>query len=86
ALLVAHLEQPNFAPRALIGAFSGATGRIGLVLTGPSQACVKRNTLLQSNLCTSGESFFHVCCYSILSTRSNVKPAIAPSVSNHWSI
>ncbi|MBV2120436.1 MAG: hypothetical protein KUF74_03175, partial [Candidatus Thiodiazotropha sp. (ex Ctena orbiculata)] len=36
ALLVAHLEQPNFAPRALIGAFSGATGRIGFVLTGPS--------------------------------------------------
>ncbi|MCG8070691.1 MAG: hypothetical protein N0C86_01770, partial [Candidatus Thiodiazotropha taylori] len=35
ALLVAHLEQPKFAPRALIGAFSGATGRIGLVLTGP---------------------------------------------------
>ncbi|MCG8037221.1 MAG: hypothetical protein JAZ19_09295, partial [Candidatus Thiodiazotropha taylori] len=31
------LEQPNFAPRALIGAFSGATGRIGLVLTGPNK-------------------------------------------------
>ncbi|MCG8486970.1 MAG: hypothetical protein MI756_05815, partial [Chromatiales bacterium] len=35
-LLVAHLEQPNYTPRALIGAFSGTTGRIGLVLTGPS--------------------------------------------------
>ncbi|MCG8013895.1 MAG: hypothetical protein JAY64_19660, partial [Candidatus Thiodiazotropha weberae] len=36
ALLVAHLEQPNHASRALIGAFSSATGRIGLVLTGPN--------------------------------------------------
>ncbi|MCU7838817.1 MAG: hypothetical protein KZQ94_05510 [Candidatus Thiodiazotropha sp. (ex Troendleina suluensis)] len=25
ALLVAHLEQPNFSPRALMGAFSGTT-------------------------------------------------------------
>ncbi|MEW8220489.1 MAG: hypothetical protein AB2770_19190, partial [Candidatus Thiodiazotropha taylori] len=40
ALLVAHLEQPNFAPRALIGAFSGATGRIGFVLTGPNNVMV----------------------------------------------
>ncbi|MES9896567.1 MAG: hypothetical protein ABW141_16890, partial [Candidatus Thiodiazotropha endolucinida] len=46
ALLVAHLESPNLSPRApkevplgcaLIGAFSGTTGRIGLVLTGPSE-------------------------------------------------
>ncbi|MCG7875431.1 MAG: hypothetical protein N0C90_03795, partial [Candidatus Thiodiazotropha endolucinida] len=36
ALLVAHLESPNLSPRALIGAFSGTTGRIGLVLTGPN--------------------------------------------------
>ncbi|MCG7909012.1 MAG: hypothetical protein JAY82_04465, partial [Candidatus Thiodiazotropha taylori] len=36
ALLVVHLESPNLTPRALIGAFSGATGPIGLVLTGPS--------------------------------------------------
>ncbi|MCU7811141.1 MAG: hypothetical protein KZQ77_07880, partial [Candidatus Thiodiazotropha sp. (ex Notomyrtea botanica)] len=35
-LLVAHLEQPNYAPRALIGAFSGATVAIKLVLTGPN--------------------------------------------------
>ncbi|MCW4335501.1 MAG: hypothetical protein N0E52_16390, partial [Candidatus Thiodiazotropha endolucinida] len=45
ALLVAHLESPNLSPRApkevplgcaLIGAFSGTTGCIGLVLTGPN--------------------------------------------------
>jgi len=36
ALLVVHLEPPNFSPRALIGAFSGATEPIGLVLTGPN--------------------------------------------------
>ncbi|MCU7798127.1 MAG: hypothetical protein KZQ75_13460, partial [Candidatus Thiodiazotropha sp. (ex Myrtea spinifera)] len=36
-LLVAHLEQPNFSPRALTDAFSGSTGRIGLVLTGPNR-------------------------------------------------
>ncbi|PUB81441.1 MAG: hypothetical protein DBP01_16500, partial [gamma proteobacterium symbiont of Ctena orbiculata] len=35
ALLVAHLESPNFTPRALIGAFSDTTEPIGLVLTGP---------------------------------------------------
>ncbi|MCG8025872.1 MAG: hypothetical protein JAZ02_18095 [Candidatus Thiodiazotropha endolucinida] len=44
ALLVVHLESPNLSPRApkevplgcaLIGAFSGTTGPIGLVLTGP---------------------------------------------------
>ncbi|MBW9267066.1 MAG: group II truncated hemoglobin [Candidatus Thiodiazotropha sp. (ex. Lucinisca nassula)] len=36
ALLVVHLESPNLSPRALSGAFSGATGPIGLVLTGPN--------------------------------------------------
>jgi hypothetical protein len=30
------LESPNRSPRALIGAFSGATQPIGLVLTGPN--------------------------------------------------
>ncbi|MES9950940.1 MAG: hypothetical protein ABW118_18430, partial [Candidatus Thiodiazotropha sp.] len=38
ALLVVHLESPNLSPRALIGAFSGTTGPIGLVLTGPRAA------------------------------------------------
>ncbi|MCU7868358.1 MAG: hypothetical protein KZQ98_07470, partial [Candidatus Thiodiazotropha sp. (ex Lucinoma borealis)] len=37
ALLVAHLEQPNLSPRALMGAFSGTTEAIKLVLTGPSK-------------------------------------------------
>ncbi|PUB83406.1 MAG: hypothetical protein DBP02_11905 [gamma proteobacterium symbiont of Ctena orbiculata] len=35
-MLVVHLESPNLSPRALSGAFSGATGPIGLVLTGPN--------------------------------------------------
>ncbi|MEW8047159.1 MAG: hypothetical protein AB2805_11765, partial [Candidatus Thiodiazotropha sp.] len=43
--LVVHLASPNLSPRApkevplgcaLIGAFSGTTGPIGLVLTGPN--------------------------------------------------
>ncbi|MEW7984319.1 MAG: EF-hand domain-containing protein [Candidatus Thiodiazotropha sp.] len=38
ALLVVHLASPNLSPRALIGAFSGTTGCIGLVLTGPRAA------------------------------------------------
>ncbi|MBV2122938.1 MAG: hypothetical protein KUF74_15965, partial [Candidatus Thiodiazotropha sp. (ex Ctena orbiculata)] len=29
-------ESPNLTPRALIGAFSGTTGPIGFVLTGPN--------------------------------------------------
>ena len=40
ALLVAYLELPNRAPRALIGVFSGATGTIQLVLTGPNLVTV----------------------------------------------
>ncbi|MFI0415523.1 MAG: hypothetical protein ACH255_15415, partial [Candidatus Thiodiazotropha sp.] len=40
ALLVVHLESPNLSPRALIGAFSGATGPIGLVLTGPNKRAI----------------------------------------------
>jgi hypothetical protein len=40
ALLVTHLEQPNYTPRALIGAFSSTTGHIGLVLTGPNTSLI----------------------------------------------
>jgi hypothetical protein len=36
SLLVAHLESPNFSPRASIGAFSGPTAPIQVVLTGPN--------------------------------------------------
>jgi hypothetical protein len=35
ALLVAYLDQPNCASRALIGAFSGPTAAIQMVLTVP---------------------------------------------------
>ncbi len=38
ALLVVHLEPPSLAPRASIGAFSGATEPVGSVLTGPRDA------------------------------------------------
>ncbi|MCG8011157.1 MAG: hypothetical protein JAY64_05585 [Candidatus Thiodiazotropha weberae] len=43
-LLVAHLEQPAYVPRALIGTFSGTTGRIGFVLTGPRATAIKAST------------------------------------------
>jgi hypothetical protein len=45
ALLVVYLESPNFSPRALIGAFSGATAPIGLVLTGPIHTASNNDTM-----------------------------------------
>ncbi|MCG8486430.1 MAG: hypothetical protein MI756_03085, partial [Chromatiales bacterium] len=42
ALLVVHLESPNVSPRALIGAFSGVTGPIRLVLGGPIPYLTKK--------------------------------------------
>ncbi|MES9842393.1 MAG: hypothetical protein ABW134_17720, partial [Candidatus Thiodiazotropha endolucinida] len=50
ALLVVHLESPNLSPRALIGAFSGATGPIGLVLTGPRRVIGKQGVIVRSIL------------------------------------
>ncbi|MEW8041402.1 MAG: hypothetical protein AB2777_19620, partial [Candidatus Thiodiazotropha endolucinida] len=50
ALLVTHLESPNFSPRALIGAFSGTTGRIGLVLTGPKNIVTGSAWSCQKNM------------------------------------
>ncbi|MEW8192799.1 MAG: hypothetical protein AB2793_03750, partial [Candidatus Thiodiazotropha sp.] len=51
ALLVAHLELPNLSPRALIGAFSGTTGRIGLVLTGPSRVIGCKHSVVGKCIC-----------------------------------
>ncbi|MCG8121974.1 MAG: hypothetical protein N0C82_20415, partial [Candidatus Thiodiazotropha endolucinida] len=62
ALLVAHLESPNLSPRApkevplgcaLIGSFSGTTGCIGLVLTGPKTAGYN-SYINNSDRCGSG--------------------------------
>jgi len=55
ALLVVHLELPNFSPRALIGAFSGATVPVRLVLTGPKTiSCAAINCLLRGNSLSPG--------------------------------
>lgn len=64
-LLFAHLDSPNRAHRALIGAFSGATAVVQVVLTGPGMIEQQGQVISVSSECVSvrlgGNSGCSVC-------------------------